>query len=69
MAMVNPLFNKKIIMYIQLFVKKVGKLLAFLTFLLFQWFNVFLLHLMEIFPMTHNFWEKNIVKHWLTVVK
>ena len=28
-----------------------------------------LLHLMEIFPITHSFWKKNIVKHSLTVVK
>ena len=28
-----------------------------------------LLHLMEIFPITHSFWKKNIVKHCLTVVK
>ena len=28
-----------------------------------------LLHLMEIFPITHSFWEKKIVNHCLTVVK
>ena len=30
---------------------------------------LFLLHVMEIFPITPNFWEKNIVKHCLTVIK
>ena len=30
---------------------------------------LFLLYLMEIFPKTHNFWNKTIVKHCLTVVK
>ena len=30
---------------------------------------LFLLHLMEIFQKTHNFWDKTIVKPYLTVVK
>ena len=37
------------------------------TFSMVWW--LFSLHLMKIFPMTHNFWEKNIVKHCKTVVK
>ena len=31
--------------------------------------GLFLLHLTEIFPITHSFWKKNIVKRSLTVVK
>ena len=30
---------------------------------------LFSLHLMEIIPMAHKFWKKNIVKHSVTVVK
>ena len=57
-------------MSIKLFVKKVIETLAFFTFLLIQQFNAFFsLHLIKIFPMTHNFWKKNFAKHWLTVVK
>ena len=50
-------------MYGQLFIKKVGEPLVFLTFLLFQWFHAFFsLHLMEIFPMTNNFWENIVIQ-------
>ena len=41
----------------------------FSHFYFFNGFMLFLLHLTEIFQMTYNFWKKNIVKHWLTVVK
>ena len=70
MATVNPLFNNEYIMYIELFVKKIELTVGifdsstFSMVLCFFWF-----HLMEIFPMTQIFGEKNIVKHWLTVVK
>ena len=69
MKTVNPLFTKKIIMYIQLLIK------SGLTVGIFDIANFSIvwccpsLHLMEIFPMTHNFWKKDIIKHWLTVVK
>ena len=47
-----------------------GHLLAFSTFLLFEWFYAcFLIHIMEIFPKTHNFRNKTIVKSFLIVVK
>ena len=57
-------------MYIKLFVRKRGLTVGIFDISTFSMgLCFFSLHLMEIFLMTQNFWEKNIVKHWLTVVK
>ena len=41
----------------------------FLHFYFLNGFTCFLLHIMEVFPKTHNFWNKTIVQSFLTVVK
>ena len=70
MATVNPLFHNEYIMYIQLFVKKIGLTVGIFDSSIYSMVLCFFwLHLMKIFPTTQIFGEKNIVKPWLTVVK
>ena len=69
MGMVNPLFHDKFLMYLWLYVKK-GLTVSFFNISTFSMaLCLLLLYLMEIFPKTHNFWNKTIVKQCLTVVK
>ena len=69
MEMVKQLFYKKLLIHLWLYVKKRLNISILNISTFSMVLCLFLLYLMEIFPKTHDFWSKNIVKHCSTVVK
>ena len=70
MEMVKPFFHKKFLKHLWLYVYKKRLTISFFNISTFSMFLcLFLLHITETFPKTHEFCNRKIVNHCSTVVK
>ena len=67
MGIVHPLFHNKFLYDYMLRKMLIVSIFNISTFSMALSF--FLLQLIKMFPETHNFWNKEMVKHCLTMVK